>query len=85
MAQQRYPYRADTVVNYDECRITTGLDGAIVLEAIARKRSNLVGTKEETLATLISFILASGEVILSAYILKGSSSKTGESKNPKKT
>ena len=60
-----------TVVNYDECRVCYSSDGQLVMQWKGKERSNLQGTKSETLCSFLPFVGMDGTVIMSVYILKG--------------
>ena len=70
-AQKRYAFREGTVVNYDECRVCYSSDGQLVMQWKGKERSNLQGTKSETLCSFLPFVGVDGTVIMSVYILKG--------------
>jgi len=61
-----------SVFNYDETRVTQ-TDGMLVvkrMEARGKARSNASTTCKETAASLLTFVLASGDVFKSVYVIK---------------
>lgn len=59
------------IINYDETRICAGKSGNFVIENNKKERSNTLGVRASTLATLLIFIAADGSVVCDFIIVKG--------------
>jgi len=69
---ETHSFIPSAVFNYDETRITHrgGKMASKRVEASAKTRTNSVATRKSTVASLLSFVLASGSVFMSVYVLK---------------
>lgn len=66
------------IINYDETRICAGKSGNFVIENNKKERSNTLGVRASTLATLLIFIAADGSVVCDFIIVKGKIEKETE-------
>lgn len=66
-----YPMSSSTVMNYDETRVFIGMDGEIGMEHISKERAQKRGFKGKTIGSLVSFVVANGQVLMSVWIFKG--------------
>ena len=71
--QEKIGYTEAAVINYDETRICAGESGEFVLHWNEKERTNAIGIRASSLATLLIFISASGNVICDMIIIKGKS------------
>ena len=69
---ETHSFIPSAVFNYDETRITHrgGKMAVKRVEASAKTRANAVATRKSTVASLLSFVSASGSVFMSVYVLK---------------
>jgi len=77
LAREKYKLAAHTCVNDDETRIVLGSGNETVIEWKGKERANSLGTAYSALATLLIFVAANGEVLMSVIITKGTSSQDG--------
>lgn len=75
-SQEYHHYAERQVINYDETRICIGSTPHLVVEWSGKTGSDTLGEKLQTVATLLTFITAAGEVLLSVYILKAHETKS---------
>ncbi len=61
------------IINYDETRISFDQKNLKVtrIESRDKSKSNLLQDRENTLASLLTFVCADGAVVMSAYVMKG--------------
>jgi len=69
---ETHSFIPSAVFNYDETRITHrgGKMAVKRVEASAKTQENAVASRKSTLASLLSFVSASGSVFMSVYVLK---------------
>ena len=75
---EHYPMSASNVVNYDETRVFIGVDGEICMEHISKDRAQKRGFKGRTIGSLVSFVAANGQVLMSGWIFKAKQAKEDE-------
>ena len=57
--------RAEIVVNYDETRVYVTSEGIVCLEHVGKGRAQKKGPKGRVIGSLVSFVAASGDVLMS--------------------
>ena len=70
---EQHSFTADAVLNYDETRLVMR-NGRMTTQRVKMRdkdRPNIKFTRDTTVASLLTFVAASGTVFLSVYVLKG--------------
>ena len=75
-----YSFPNHAVLNFDETRLVQNGDKLVLrrIEAANKERTNVRSTRNQTVASLLTFVAADGSVLLSVYILKGRFRDNGE-------
>ena len=71
--EEVYPMKPTNVCNYDETRVYVGDEGGILLEHVSKECGQKRGIKGRTVGLLVSFVSASGSILMSVWIFKASS------------
>ena len=72
---ERRKMMAANVINYDETRIFVGQGGKTVVERRDKRRSQRKGYKGRSIGSLVTFVSAAGQVLMSVWILKCAAEK----------
>mgnify|MGYP001796369992 CR=1 FL=1 len=73
-----HPMSAENVVNYDETRVFVQTGGHYVYERVTKERAQKKGRKGINIGSLITFVAASGKILMEVWIFKGKPQKDDE-------
>ncbi len=79
-----FPYVEDNVFNYDETRVFVADEGGVQIKKVGKERAQHRGVKGKTIGSLLSFIGATGHVLLSVWIFAAKKEK-GNDNNQQNT